>query len=57
MVVYDITNEKSFDNIREWIKNIEQVSTMVVVLWQHYVWGVCTLVYIVIIILYGFLNE
>ena len=27
MLVYDITNEKSFDNIREWIKNIEQVSS------------------------------
>ena len=56
MVVYDITNEKSFVNIRGWIYEIEQVSTMFVVLWQHYVWGVCTLVYIVIIILYGFLN-
>ena len=32
MVVYDITNEKSFDNIRRWIYEIEQVSTMVVVL-------------------------
>lgn len=24
MLVYDITNEKSFDNIKTWIKNIEQ---------------------------------
>ncbi|KAF7478440.1 Hypothetical predicted protein [Marmota monax] len=27
MLVYDITNEKSFDNIRNWIRNIEEVST------------------------------
>ena len=26
MLVYDITNEKSFDNIRTWIRNIEEVS-------------------------------
>uniref|UniRef100_A0A8C9PC65 small monomeric GTPase n=1 Tax=Spermophilus dauricus TaxID=99837 RepID=A0A8C9PC65_SPEDA len=24
MLVYDITNEKSFDNIRNWIRNIEE---------------------------------
>ncbi len=24
MLVYDVTNEKSFENIRTWIKNIEQ---------------------------------
>ena len=30
MLVYDITNEKSFDNIRNWIRNIEEVS-----LWDH----------------------
>ncbi|XP_034385718.1 ras-related protein Rab-8B-like [Cyclopterus lumpus] len=24
MLVYDITNEKSFDNIRKWIRNIEE---------------------------------
>lgn len=27
MLVYDITNEKSFDNIRNWIRNIEEVRT------------------------------
>ena len=27
MLVYDITNEKSFDNIRNWIRNIEEVSS------------------------------
>uniref|UniRef100_A0A3P9H424 small monomeric GTPase n=1 Tax=Oryzias latipes TaxID=8090 RepID=A0A3P9H424_ORYLA len=27
MLVYDITNEKSFDNIKNWIRNIEEVST------------------------------
>ena len=26
MLVYDVTNEKSFDNIRNWIRNIEEVS-------------------------------
>ena len=26
MLVYDITNEKSFDNIRNWIRNLEEVS-------------------------------
>ena len=32
MLVYDITNEKSFDNITNWIENVEEVSTMVVLL-------------------------
>lgn len=27
MLVYDITNEKSFDNIKNWIRNIEEVFT------------------------------
>ena len=26
MLVYDITNEKSFENIRTWVRNIEEVS-------------------------------
>lgn len=26
MLVYDITNEKSFDNIKNWIRNIEEVT-------------------------------
>jgi len=26
MLVYDITNERSFDNIKNWIRNIEEVS-------------------------------
>ena len=30
MLVYDVTHEKSFDNIRNWIRNIEEVSTVVV---------------------------
>ena len=25
MLVYDVTNEKSFDNIRSWIREIEDV--------------------------------
>lgn len=28
MLVYDITNEKSFDNIKNWIRNIEEVITV-----------------------------
>lgn len=28
MLVYDITNEKSFDNIRNWIRNIEEVHVL-----------------------------
>jgi len=27
MLVYDITNEKSFDNIKNWIRNIEEHAT------------------------------
>ena len=27
MLVYDITNEKSFENIKNWIRNIEEVFT------------------------------
>lgn len=27
MLVYDITNEKSFENIKNWIRNIEEVVT------------------------------
>ena len=33
MLVYDITNEKSFDNIKNWIRNIEEVSVMWKKLW------------------------
>ena len=29
MLVYDVTHEKSFDNIRNWIRNIEEVSVTV----------------------------
>lgn len=28
MLVYDITNEKSFDNIKNWIRNIEEVGAL-----------------------------
>ena len=27
MLVYDVTTEKSFENIRNWIRNIEEVRT------------------------------
>ena len=28
MLVYDITNEKSFENIKTWIRNIEEVGEL-----------------------------
>lgn len=28
MLVYDISNEKSFENIKNWIRNIEEVSAV-----------------------------
>ena len=30
MLVYDITNEKSFDNIRNWIRNIDEVILLLI---------------------------
>ena len=36
MLVYDVTSEKSFDNIRNWIRNIEEVCTFAV-LWRTYI--------------------
>ena len=36
MLVYDVTSEKSFDNIRNWIRNIEEVWTFAV-LWRTYI--------------------
>lgn len=36
MLVYDITNEKSFDNIRNWIRNIEEVRGPLCFLSQGY---------------------
>lgn len=29
MLVYDITNEKSFENIVKWLRNIDEVSTLI----------------------------
>ena len=37
MLVYDITNQKSFDNITNWIEAVEEVSKIVVLL--CYVWA------------------
>ena len=28
MLLYDVTQESSFDNIRSWIKNVEEVSVI-----------------------------
>jgi len=30
MLVYDITNPKSFDNIAKWLRNIDQVPTYLI---------------------------
>ena len=29
MLLYDVTQESSFDNIRSWIKNVEEVSVII----------------------------
>ena len=34
MLVYDVTHEKSFDNIRNWIRNIEEVCVCITMLVQ-----------------------
>lgn len=36
MLVYDICNEKSFENIKNWIRNIEEVSS-------YFTWSVLLL--------------
>lgn len=33
MLVYDITNEKSFENIRNWVRNIEEVISVFTYCW------------------------
>lgn len=41
MLVYDICNEKSFENIKNWIRNIEEVSVkskMLVLHEANFVW-------------------
>lgn len=32
MLVYDVTNEKSFDSIKHWIREIEEVSNNIIVI-------------------------
>lgn len=29
MLVYDVTNQKSFDNISKWLRNIEEVKIII----------------------------
>ncbi len=29
MLVYDITNQKTFDNISKWLRNIDEVSSLI----------------------------
>lgn len=47
MLVYDVTTEKSFENIRNWIRNIEEVGVSSGrgssgwVCWQGTVFGPC----------------
>lgn len=36
MLVYDIINEKFFDNIRNWIRNIEEVRFIVFVMCANF---------------------
>ena len=36
MLVYDITNEKSFENIRNWIRNIEEVCLLYILYISSY---------------------
>lgn len=38
MLVYDICNEKSFENIKNWIRNIEEVSSEWDLMVLHEVW-------------------
>ena len=40
MLVYDVTNEKSFDNIRNWIRNIEEVN--------YYLPGECSCIIVIL---------
>ena len=35
MLVYDISNEKSFENIKNWIRNIEEVSSEIKLNYIH----------------------
>jgi len=35
MLVYDITSERSFDNIKNWIRNIEEVRHIVACLYNY----------------------
>lgn len=35
MLVYDICNEKSFENIKNWIRNIEEVSSKRTLMFLH----------------------
>ena len=38
MLVYDVTHEKSFDNIRNWIRNIEEVCAVFEYLFVEYMY-------------------
>lgn len=35
MLIYDITNEKSFENIVKWLRNIDEVSILNSLLQEH----------------------
>lgn len=43
MLVYDITSEKSFENIKNWIRNIEEVS-FVFILYNQMINWTCSLI-------------
>lgn len=52
MLVYDITNDKSFDNIRNWIRNIEEVRLSFIVYFIAYRLSCCLLYHIIFSIVF-----
>ena len=53
MLVYDVTHEKSFDNIRNWIRNIEEVSKAILL--SQYVCVVYVCMYVCMYVTYVFM--
>lgn len=48
MLVYDICNEKSFENIKNWIRNIEEVSSELKLRVLHKIY-LCKMIYLTVI--------
>jgi len=49
MLVYDITNEKTFENIVKWLRNIDEVSAQSIVYSYHVSLYHIIITYIIII--------